>query len=188
MLFFSSFVRICALTTMLVIGSVTTTNASEPQTNQTVSKSVRIRTVTPDFAVAPQLNLSDIQRAAAKGYTRIINNRPDGEGGSDQPASAALARAAKEAGIEYLYIPFRSGHVTEDAFEQTKLAFADHAGKTVSFCRSGTRAITIWAMAQSALGTMSPEETIRAARQAGYDLGRKRAQLNALAADQAATE
>jgi uncharacterized protein (TIGR01244 family) len=155
--------------------------AAHSQTQDT--DGTRFRQVTPDFSVSGQLSVEDIKRAAAQGYTLVINNRPDGEGGPDQPTSAELEQAAKEAGIDYLYTPFSSGHVTEEAFNQTKMVLAKHEGKTVSFCRSGTRAVTIWAMAQSALGNMHPDEAIKAARGAGYDLGRQRQTLQDLAAN-----
>lgn len=142
-----------------------------------------IHTVTANFSVAPQMSVADIKKAAEEGYTLVINNRPDGEGGPDQPTSAELERAAKEAGIDYVYIPFRSGHLTNEALTQMKEVMSGQKGKTVGFCRSGTRAITIWAMAESALGTMLPEETIKAAHGAGYNLERQRKRLDALAAD-----
>jgi len=95
--------------------------------------------------------------------------------------SAELAQAARKAGIAYEYIPFRAGHITDEAFNNTKMTLASHEGKTVSFCRSGIRSITIWAMTQSASGKISPDAAIRSARGAGYNLGRYRARLNALA-------
>ncbi|OZB14271.1 MAG: TIGR01244 family protein, partial [Hyphomonas sp. 34-62-18] len=44
-----------------------------------------IRRVTPDFAVAPQISEADVEEIAAAGFKTIIANRPDGEGGVDQP-------------------------------------------------------------------------------------------------------
>jgi uncharacterized protein (TIGR01244 family) len=173
--FYNNFVK-QALAVLFIFGFAGLAHAQQDE-----NQGVRIRPVTSTFSVSAQMQVEDIKRAAEAGYTLVINNRPDGEGGPDQPTSAELAQAAREAGIAYEYIPFRSGHVTDEAFEKTKMTLASHEGKTVSFCRSGTRAITIWAMSQSASGKMAPEESIRAARGAGYDLGRQRARLNALA-------
>ncbi len=185
---FGHFFRLFILITAFFTFGITIASALALQNSQSSSEGVRHRTVTPDFAVAPQMNVHDIKKAAEEGYTLIINNRPDGEAGPDQPTSAALALAAKEAGIEYLHIPFRSGHITETAFAQTKTAFLEHDGKALSFCRSGTRAITIWAMAQSALGEMPPDAVIIVAHQAGYNLERYRTQFNALATKQSPAE
>jgi sulfide:quinone oxidoreductase len=174
------------LALMMVLGLAVTAcgQSTKTKTNseQQVKQGVRIRTVSPDFSVAPQFSVEDIKRAAAEGYTLVINNRPDGEGGPDQPTSAELAKVAKEAGIDYRYIPFRSGHVPEEALTQMQNILQTQKGKTVAFCRSGTRAVTLWAMAQSALGTRSPEQAIEAAKKAGYNLERQRERLDALAA------
>ncbi len=145
---------------------------------------VTFRAVTDNFSVSAQISPADVKKAAAMGYTLIINNRPDGEGGSSQPTSEALERAAKQAGIAYRYVPFRSGQITDQAMA-TMMDILNRQGdkKTLALCRSGTRAITIWAMAQSALGKMSVDELILAARRAGYNLERQRSQLEALAAN-----
>ncbi len=153
-------------------------------TQETKVEGAPIHMVTSDFSVAPQLSVDDIKRAAAQGYTLIINNRPDGEGGPDQPTSAELAKAAHNAGIAYKYIPFSAGHITDEVFAQMKTTLDGQDGKTLSFCQSGTRAITIWAMAESALGAISPDATITAAQGAGYNLERHRERLNALANSQ----
>ncbi|MDQ7017804.1 MAG: TIGR01244 family sulfur transferase [Robiginitomaculum sp.] len=162
---------------LFAFGMASIAHSQAPETKDTP-----FRQVTPAFSVAGQLSVDDIRRAAAQGYTLVINNRPDGEGGPDQPTSAELEKAAKEVGIDYLYTPFRSGHVTDEAFNQAKMVLSKHEGKTLSFCRSGTRAITVWAMAQSALGNMPPDDAIKAARAAGYNLDRQRQTLQTLAA------
>ena len=58
-----------------------------------------IRKVTEYFAVAPQIDESDVEEIAAKGYKTIIANRPDGEGGVDQPRMGAIRTKAEELGL-----------------------------------------------------------------------------------------
>ena len=53
-----------------------------------------IKTVTPDFAVAPQLAPGDMGEAAERGFTLVINNRPDDEV-PGQPTSAEMQAAAE---------------------------------------------------------------------------------------------
>ena len=53
--------------------------------------------VTPDFAVAAQLEPEDVARAAAEGFQTIIVNRPDGEA-PGQPAADAIKAAAERTG------------------------------------------------------------------------------------------
>ena len=122
-----------------------------------------IRQVTEQFAVAPQLELDEFAEVAALGYTHIINNRPDGEG-PDQPSSAQAEAAAKAAGLSYVHAPF-VGQPTPDAVK----AAAQARGKTLAYCRSGTRSVTAWALAQAGDGG-NAEQIIGAAGNAGYNL------------------
>ena len=126
-----------------------------------------IRNVTDTFAVAPQISLNDLSDLAALGFKRIVNNRPDGEA-PGQPHSAEFAAAAKALGLDYVHIPFQGGPGREQV-AQTEAWARDPALKTLAFCRSGTRSITVWGLAQLNLG--APSETIiDQAAAAGYDL------------------
>ena len=80
----------------------------------------------------------------------LINNRPDGEA-PGQPTDAAMAAAAQAAGLEYLWIPIVGSPTPAQADAQVQAA-AD--GKTLAFCRSGTRSITAWALGQSRSGAI----------------------------------
>ncbi len=53
--------------------------------------SLSYQSLSPDFAVSPQLQPADMQALAAAGFKSVIINRPDGEGGSDQPRMTAPA-------------------------------------------------------------------------------------------------
>ena len=123
-----------------------------------------IRHVTEGFAVAPQLSSVDFAELKALGFRQVINNRPDGEA-PGQMTSAEAEAAAKEAGLTYVHAPF-VGRPTEEAVA----AAANSAAPTLAFCRSGTRSINAWALAQAQKGGMSPEEIVLAAQNAGYDL------------------
>ncbi len=43
-------------------------------------------------------------------------------------------------------------------------------GPVLAYCKSGTRSILAWAMAQTASGTLRPDEALAMAAKAGYDL------------------
>lgn len=138
-----------------------------------------IRPVTPAFAVAPHLAAEDMKAAAAAGYTTIIANRPDGEA-PDLPTLAEARTAAEAAGLAFVAIPFAGGP-TMPLVQQTMDALADAAGPVLAYCRSGTRSITVWALAQAAAGKASPDEIVAHAVQAGYDLSGMLATLRQLA-------
>ncbi len=123
-----------------------------------------IRDVTTDFSVAPQLEPEDFAEAAALGFTHIINNRPDAES-PNQLNSAEAETAAKAAGLTYVHAPF-VGQPTPEAVRTA----AQAKGKTLAYCRSGTRSVTAWAFAQAGSGG-NAEQIIGAAANAGYNLG-----------------
>ncbi|HOY78348.1 MAG TPA: TIGR01244 family sulfur transferase [Hyphomonadaceae bacterium] len=127
-----------------------------------------IRQVTEQFAVAPQVELDEFAEFAEMGFTHIINNRPDGEAG-DQPSSAEAEAAAKAAGLTYVHAPF-VGQPTAEAVKAVMNATKQAGGKTLAYCRSGTRSVTAWAFAQ-ATENGNAEAIVSAAENAGYNLG-----------------
>jgi sulfide:quinone oxidoreductase len=135
--------------------------------------------VTPDFAVAPQLTAEGVAAAAAAGFRTIIGNRPDGEAPGQLPLRDVEA-AAKAAGLNYKAIPF-SGPPPPAAVAETADFLETAPGPVLAYCRTGTRSITVWAMAQALAGKHSPDELIALARQAGYDLSGARDALARLA-------
>ena len=59
--------------------------------------------LSPDVCVAGQLDPAAMDWAAKAGFKSIINNRPDFEGGPDQPTSASIEAAAHRAGLRYAH-------------------------------------------------------------------------------------
>lgn len=103
---------------------------------------------TPDFCTAGQLAPEDMAALAAHGIRTVINNRPDGEGGPDQPGSEAIAAAARAAGMDYHYIPVISGQITQAQVDAMATAVASAKTPVLAFCRSGARSTHLWAMGQ----------------------------------------
>ena len=126
------------------------------------------RTVTEAFAVSGQITPAGVRAAAARGFALIINNRPDGEA-PDQPTSASIEVAARAAGLSYLHIPV-VGRATLAQVAAMDGAVAAGGGKTLAFCRSGTRSITTWAQGQAQAGRRSRAALISLGAGAGYDL------------------
>jgi sulfide:quinone oxidoreductase len=126
-----------------------------------------IRTVTEGFAVAPQISEDDVPAIAAAGFKTIIANRPDGEGGIDQPRMGAIRTAAEAAGLIFVAIPF-SGAPTPDILERIQAALAEAPAPVLAYCRTGTRSITAWALTHGGQG--NADDIIEAGAQAGYDL------------------
>lgn len=137
-----------------------------------------IRQVTPDFFVAPQLSSADISAAAALGVKLIINNRPEGEA-PDQTAGAEMKAAAEAAGIEYRALPFVMPPPPA-VVAQTAELLSQAPGPVLAYCRTGTRSVTAWAMAQALEGERGADELIALAGKAGYDLNGARGALEQL--------
>ena len=100
------------------------------------------------FATIGQLMPEDLASVAAMGFQSVINNRPDGEGGPDQPTSQAMAQAAQAAGLAYHYLPVISGQITPDQVAEFAALVKAAPGPVLAFCRSGARSTNLWHMGQ----------------------------------------
>lgn len=126
------------------------------------------RRVTDEFTTAPQISLDDLAEAARLGFRTVINNRPDNET-PDQPSSAEVEAAASAAGLAYHHIPVTGGP-TPAQVEQTRALLETAEGPILAFCRSGTRSIVTWSLAQATSGARPRDELVDLGRAAGYDL------------------
>ena len=100
-----------------------------------------------EFAVAPQLTADDLAAVAAAGFRSVINNRPDLEGGPDQPLNASIAAAAAALGLEYAWLPVIPSDITPDDVTQMKALTARLPAPVLAFCRSGARAAKLYQLA-----------------------------------------
>lgn len=109
--------------------------------------SLPIHPLTDAFAVAPQLGPEDMSAVAAAGYKSVIINRPDGEGGAEQPASADVIAAAREAGLAIEYQPVVSGAMTAEDVTRFKELLGQLPAPVLAYCRSGTRCTHLFSAA-----------------------------------------
>lgn len=135
-----------------------------------------IAVVSKRFAVAPQLAPGDLAAAAGAGYRVLICNRPDGEE-AGQPDAAAMRAAATEAGMEFHHIPVSGGAFPDEAIAAFGALRRTAPGKVLAYCRSGTRSITLDALANPE--GLDPATLIATAKAAGYDLSALAPRLNA---------
>ncbi len=126
------------------------------------------RSLSPTVWASPQISLDSLPDLARSGVRRIISNRPDGED-PGQPPAAVVEVAAREAGLDFAWIPV-SGLPGPEQVSAVAALLADGV-PTVMFCRSGMRSATAWAMAERLKGATA-DELRTAAAAAGYDLGR----------------
>jgi uncharacterized protein (TIGR01244 family) len=111
--------------------------------------SLPLRALAEDVFVAPQLEPAAMAEAARAGFRSVVNNRPDFEGGPDQPTTASLEQAARAAGLEYRFLPV--GPMVQTPAEAQALAglLAELPRPLLLFCRSGARSTKLFVAAQS---------------------------------------
>lgn len=124
--------------------------------------------------VSSQITPEDVDAAADAGVTTIINNRPDGEE-PGQPASSEIAARAAAKGLAYHHIPVAGGKFEDGSVTMFAQALAAAKGKTLAFCRTGTRSTTLWALGNA--GTLPTAELLHRAAEAGYDLSAHKERL-----------
>ena len=110
--------------------------------------SLPIRHVADEVFVAPQLAPADLAEAARAGFRSIINNRPDFEGGPEQPTNAAMAAAAAAAGLEYRFLPVNGAYQSPEEIEAFGALLAALPRPVLAFCRSGARSTRLFVASQ----------------------------------------
>nr|WP_295082844.1 TIGR01244 family sulfur transferase [uncultured Roseateles sp.] len=111
--------------------------------------SLPIQALTPELCVAPQLAPQAMQEAADAGFKSVINNRPDFEGGPDQPTSADMAQAAAAAGLAYHHLPVQGGYQSPEEIQAFRELLDSLPKPILAFCRSGARSTRLFAAASA---------------------------------------
>jgi len=111
---------------------------------------ITVQQIAPDFCVAPQLDAAAMQALADAGFKSVINNRPDMEGGPDQPRSAEVEAAARAAGLEYRHLPVNGAYQSPEEIEAMRVLLASLPRPILAFCRSGARSTKLYVQATQA--------------------------------------
>ncbi|WP_094463654.1 TIGR01244 family sulfur transferase [Pannonibacter phragmitetus] len=138
--------------------------------------------ITRKLSVAGQISAADIPEIRRLGFVAIVNNRPDGEE-AGQPAQDEVGRAARAAGLGYVYLPVTDATLSAEAALGFGAALNAASGPVLAHCRSGARSFTLWAIGEVLSGRMSAGELTDLAGRAGCDPS---GALNWLAASTAA--
>ena len=97
---------------------------------------------------AGQISPEQIAQVAEKGFKSVINNRPDMEGGPEQPTSAQIEEAARVAGLDYVYQPVVAGQITEMDVRTFANHFNELPKPVLMFCRTGNRSNNLYQLAK----------------------------------------
>lgn len=114
-----------------------------------MSDSVSLQPIAQDVYAAPQLTPEAMAAAAEAGFKAVINNRPDMEGGPDQPTSAAIEAAAQAAGLAYAYLPVSGGYQSPEEIARCAELLKSLPRPLLMFCRSGARSTKLFMQVQA---------------------------------------
>lgn len=110
---------------------------------------IQITKISDDFSTSPQISVDDVAEVAQLGFKTIINNRPDNEGGAEQPTSAQLKATADQLGLNYIHIPVIPNDIQSSQIEAFSAAYHLAAKPVLAFCRTGNRAGNMFKLAQT---------------------------------------
>lgn len=128
---------------------------------------MELKRVNQDFYVAGQITVDDIAKIADQGIKTLICNRPDGEG-VDQPNVIEIEEAAQRHGLNVIYQPVTSGKITDQQVTEFKQLYQNAQKPVLAYCRSGMRAISLWALAE-----VAPQDAallVESANKLGFNL------------------
>ena len=135
---------------------------------------MNIKQLDNNLSVSAQLTVPEVEEAANLGFKTLVANRPDGEE-YGQPAMADLEAAAREHGLDWVYLPVQSGNILDSDVDDFVPMLESAQKPILAFCRSGMRCTALWALSNARFIPADP--LINRAREAGYDLSPLRPRL-----------
>ncbi len=137
--------------------------------------------LTPEFAIGPQVVPEDFEPLRAAGFASVLNARPDDETGSYLTAADA-EKLALAIGLAYAHSPTGNHAIFEsDLIDRFEKALAELPKPIFAHCKTGTRAAILWALVASRHRPV--ESVIGTLRAAGQDLDFLEQELRDSAAD-----
>ncbi len=121
-----------------------------------------------DLHITGQITPDDIRVAAKKGIKTIINVRPDGEKEGDYMTAQEASDIAGESGINYCHIPVIPDQVSDQNVADFGKVMDELPGPVLAHCGTGKRVSVLWALSNN--GSLSADERIEKAAEAGHDL------------------
>lgn len=136
-----------------------------------------IRRITPEYAVSPQIEPSDLPAIKAAGFAMVINNRPDAEI-APHLHSRSMQAAAEALGLAFVENPVIGGGWTLENATAQRAAMDAATGPVFAYCASGNRCSIVWAMAEAK--NRPVEELVGLPARYGYQLDHLRPLIETL--------
>ena len=109
-----------------------------------------IKRIDASFSVTGQIEQSDLHSLAALGFASVICNRPDHEGGPEQPGHASIQQAAHALGLSFAYLPVPSTGATPEQAQQLLHLLNELPTPVLAYCRTGNRSSKLYEAATQA--------------------------------------
>jgi len=103
-----------------------------------------VQPIADDVCLAGQLDPEAMTWAAQQGFRSIINNRPDFEGGPDQPTSQVVEAAALALGLAYVHQPVGPAYQSPEEVARFAQLLSSLPRPILAFCRTGTRCAKLY--------------------------------------------
>jgi sulfide:quinone oxidoreductase len=130
-----------------------------------------------ELTVSDQITIEDLKEIQAQGYKTIFCNRPDQES-EGQLNFSLIEKEAQNLGIKAIHQPVIGGQISDIDIAAFGTYFESAQKPVFAYCRTGTRCSTLWALSHSK--TLSIDEILGKAQNAGYDLSILKDRLNSL--------
>jgi len=143
---------------------------------------MQINTLSDNYSVSPQIDISDVPSIAEADFKSLICNRPDQENPESHQMEAIKA-TVQAAGMEFAANVFDPSSFGPDKIERQAELLAQLPGPVLAYCASGNRCSIVWAFAQA--GRIATDNILDATSRAGYQLAHLRPQLEMLALNRA---
>lgn len=109
-----------------------------------------LQPLSANVTATSQLQPAAMVLAVQAGFKSVINNRPDHEGGADQPTSASIEAAAVGAGLSYAHLPVAPGYQSPEEIARFRELLDTMPKPILVFCRTGTRSGKLFQAATAA--------------------------------------
>ena len=143
---------------------------------------MQYNTLSDDYSVSPQIDVTDVPSIAQVGFKSVICNRPDQENPVSRQIEAIKA-AVEAAGMDFAENVFDPSSFGPDKIERQAELLAQLPGPVFAYCASGNRCSVVWAFTQA--GRVATDRILDATTRAGYQLAHLRPQLEMMALNRA---
>ena len=130
--------------------------------------------------VGPQISITNFNDLKRLNVKTVVVARPEGET-ADQTAISEVRDAADALGITVHQITVVQGNIADADVRAFRAIASEATHQVFACCRSGMRATSLWALSAAEQG-QSPDEILRMAKAAGFDLTPLLARLSVNAA------